>query len=403
MQLPAKPTNEQDRLLELQQLKLMHTEADPNFDVITRLASAICDVPIALISLIDSDKQWFKSKTGWDICDTERDISFCAHAILQPKDITIIPDSRLDERFKDNPLLTSDYPVIFYAGVPLLTKKGNAIGTLCIIDHKPKSLSKSQIDSLKDLASQVESLFELRKSNLQLREVESLLQKKNEQLRKFAGTISHDMKMPLANMILTTDILKAKYAPSFDEQGNNYLSYLKQSSFSLSDYIDNLLSYYESEELPVQNLEVFDLNNLLEDIIDLLNINEDYIINLPENGINLQTNKSALNQILLNLITNSLKYNDKETGIIDINCVEDHAYYYIQVSDNGKGIQKDKIESIFDLFSTASETDNKGKKGNGIGLSTVRNLVHSLGGIISVSSEENEGAAFDFTIKKVSA
>ncbi|MEE3243499.1 MAG: ATP-binding protein, partial [Bacteroidota bacterium] len=147
----------------------------------------------------------------------------------------------------------------------------------------------------------------------------------------------------------------------------------------------------------------FDLHHLLEEIIDLLKISEDYIINLPESGIELNSSKSAVQQILLNLITNSLKYNDKDTGIITINCVEDHAYYYIQISDNGKGIAADKLDSIFDLFSIASETDNKGKKGNGIGLSTVRNLVQSLGGIISVSSTEGEGATFDFTIQKVSA
>ena len=230
----------------------------------------------------------------------------CAHAILQPREITIIPDSRLDERFKGNPLLTSDYPVIFYAGVPLLSKTGNPIGTLCIIDHKPRNLSEAQISALKDLALQVENLFELRRSNLQLQEVEQLLTKKNEQLKKFAGTVSHDMKMPLANMIVTTDILRAKYAPKLDEQGIDYLSYLKQSSFSLSDYIDNLLSYYESEELQVKNLEKFDLHHLLEEIIDLLKISEDYIINLPESGNELNSSKSAVQQILLNLNQNTL-------------------------------------------------------------------------------------------------
>ncbi|MAW94926.1 MULTISPECIES: GAF domain-containing sensor histidine kinase [unclassified Leeuwenhoekiella] len=400
MQVPALPIFEPERLIELEELQLSY-EPDVNYDVITRLASAICETPVALITILDAKKQHFKSKIGTDLCDTDRDISFCAHAILKPREITIVNDARKDPRFKDNPLTTQENPVIFYAGVPLLTKKGQPLGTLCVIDSKPKTLTDSQINSLRDLASQVENLFELRRNNLKLLEIEQLLQKKNEQLRKFAGTVSHDMKMPLANMIITTDILRAKYAPHFDAQGNNYLSYLKQSSFSLSDYIDNLLSYYESEEQSVEQAEAFDLQDLLEDLIDLLNINEDYIINLPENPMELVTNKSAVNQILLNLITNSLKYNDKETGIITIQCTQDQAYYYVQVSDNGKGIPKDKQEIIFDLFSTATEADNKGKKGNGIGLSTVRNLVQSLGGIISVSSEEGNGATFDFTIKKV--
>ncbi len=402
MQIPALPEFETERLVALETLELSY-DADSNYDIITRLASTICEVPVALISLIDADKQRFKSKVGTDLCETDREISFCAHAILTPREITIIPDSRKDIRFKDNPLLKHETPVIFYAGVPLLTRTGQPLGTLCVIDSKPRTLTESQIALLKDLASQVENLFELRRKNLKLLAIEQLLQKKNEQLRKFAGTVSHDMKMPLANMIVTTDILRAKYAPQLDVQGNNYLSYLKQSSFSLSDYIDNLLSYYESEGQSPEQSETFELQDLLEELIDLLNINEDYIINMPESPMELTTNKSAVNQILLNLITNSLKYNDKETGIITIKSTQDHAYYYVQVSDNGKGIAKDKQESIFELFSIATDTDNKGKKGNGIGLSTVRNLVQSLGGIISVSSEEGKGATFDFTIKKVTS
>ncbi|MFI8378025.1 ATP-binding protein [Leeuwenhoekiella sp. NPDC079379] len=401
MPIPSYPKNESQRLVELEQLQLLDNASDPNFDTITRLAASICNVPVALISLVSENKQWFKSKIGWDICETDREVSFCAHAILHPENITHVPDSRLDERFKDNPLISAEFPVIFYAGVPLLTPTGEALGTLCVIDKVPRELNQIQLNSLKDLATQVENLFELRRNNIRLVEIEKLLNAKNEQLKTFAGVISHDMKMPLANMIITTDILKAKYASQFDDQGNEYLAYLKQSSFSLSDYIDNLLSYYESEDLTIQNLEFFELNHLIEDLIDLLNISDDYIINLPEKNLELQTNRSAVSQILINLITNSLKYNDKETGLIEFKCTEDHAFYYIQVRDNGKGISKDKQDSIFELFSTASQTDNKGRKGNGIGLSTVRNLVKSLGGIITVNSDGISGTTFDFTIKKV--
>ena len=211
MQVPDFPENEQSRILQLEQLQLLESASDPNFDIITRLASVICDVPVALISLVSEDKQWFKSKIGWDLCESDREISFCAHAILKPKNVTLVPDSRLDDRFKDNPLISADFPVIFYAGVPLLTPTGEALGTLCVIDKKPKKLSEVQINSLKDLATQVENLFELRRNNISLVKIEKLLHAKNDQLKTFAGTVSHDMKMPLANMIITTDILKAKY------------------------------------------------------------------------------------------------------------------------------------------------------------------------------------------------
>lgn len=397
------PSNTQDeisRLSALEELKILDSEPEQSFDSITKLASFICNVPVALITLIGEQKQWFKSKVGIDMCETDRDISFCAHAILNPTEIMEVKDARDDSRFKDNPLTKADFPIIFYAGIPLLSHSGKPLGSLCVIDSKPNSLNDSQKEALKQLAFQVENLFELRRKNLHLNKAQKDLKLKNLQLKKFAGTVSHDMKMPLANMIVTADILRAKYGTQFDQQGKDYLAYLKHSSFTLSDYISNLLDYYESENLIIEDLEEFEFNSLLEELIDLLNINHDCEIHIPENDKIIKSNKSAVNQILLNLITNSLKYNDKSKQVIHINCVQDQAYYYIQVKDNGMGIPKDKQSEIFDLFKTATPLDVNGKKGNGIGLSTVRNLIHSLGGIISVSSETGKGTTFDFTIKR---
>ena len=399
---PCLPANEAKRLKALKELKIIDTVPEKEFDDISELASYVSNSPIALITFIEEERQWFKSRIGIDMCESSRDLSFCGHAILKPQDITIIEDARLDERFKGNPLTQSkDAPIIFYAGVPLTDKYGNALGTLCIIDHEPKKLNEHQIKALKTLAQQVVKLLELRVRNDYLEETEKTLRERNELLKNFAGVVSHDMKMPLANMIVTSDLLKEKYSAHLDEKAHEYLKYLKQSSLTLSDYITKILAHYETDKLsPREEEDQFDIHHLLEEIVDLLNITEDCEINFPENNLDLICNRVALEQILLNLLSNSLKYNDKEKILIDISCEEQKDVYYFTVNDNGMGIPQDKQKDIFELFATIDQIDRNGNRGNGIGLSTVQKLVNSLGGEIQVKSIIGKSTSFTFSIEK---
>lgn len=161
------PTREAARLEALRQYRILDTPSEQSYDDITALAAFICDVPIALISLVDSDRQWFKSKVGLNVDETNRDVSFCAHAILSDR-VMIVDDARNDERFQDNPLVTCAPNIRFYAGVPLRTPEGHPIGTLCVIDHQPRELSEYQIKTLETLARQVVMQLELRRTSAQL-------------------------------------------------------------------------------------------------------------------------------------------------------------------------------------------------------------------------------------------
>lgn len=162
------PDNETARLKALQEHQLLDTLPEDVYDDITRLASELCGTPISLLTMVDEKRQWFKSKQGLGVDETPREQSFCAHAILNPNEAFVVEDARYDDRFHDNPLTTGEPHVVFYAGVPVKDAEGNALGTLCVIDNRPREISDQKIDSLKALAKLVNAHFELRKVRLEL-------------------------------------------------------------------------------------------------------------------------------------------------------------------------------------------------------------------------------------------
>jgi GAF domain-containing protein len=165
---PPVPENEGARLETLHQYEILDTDPEESFNDLTRLAAFICDTPIALISLVDSNRQWFMSRVGMDARETSRDVSFCAHAILQDGPC-IVRDALDDERFRSNPMVLSDPYIRFYAGSPLVSPEGFKIGTLCVIDREPRQLSREQVASLKVLGNQIITQLDLRREVLWLK------------------------------------------------------------------------------------------------------------------------------------------------------------------------------------------------------------------------------------------
>ena len=167
LKTPEIPENESERLRALSEYRILGTKPEQNYDDITRIASLTCETPIALLSLVDTNRQWFKSKVGVDVEETVRDWSFCAHAIHSSEPL-IIEDALRDERFVDNPLVQGDPQIRLYAGFPLQNDANHRIGTLCVIDRKPHGLTDVQCNVMESLARQAVSFLELRKRSIKL-------------------------------------------------------------------------------------------------------------------------------------------------------------------------------------------------------------------------------------------
>jgi diguanylate cyclase (GGDEF)-like protein len=162
------PDNEEARVAELHALDILDSAPERHYDDLVRIASAICGTPIGFVSLVDRDRQWFKAKLGIDVSETPREVSFCAHALNDPSRVLVVPDATQDPRFSDNPLVTGGPFIRFYAGAPLVSASGSVLGTLCVIDRKPRQLEPFQYEALQALSRQVTALLELRRTTRQL-------------------------------------------------------------------------------------------------------------------------------------------------------------------------------------------------------------------------------------------
>jgi signal transduction histidine kinase len=401
MQKPSIHKKESERIKSLKSYLVLDTETEEEIDNLTQLASEICETPITLVSLIDENRQWFKSKVGLDVNETSRDLAFCAHAINETDELFIIEDARADVRFSGNPLVTSYPKIIFYASVVLKSDEDLPLGTLCVIDHSPRKLSDKQIRSLKTISRQIMNLLNYKKSIRKQEELSVQLSQKNDELDRFASIAAHDLKSPLTNIISAANLFTEIYASQIDAEGRLIIDLIEKSGQRLKSLIDGLLQFSKIDDLNLLTNSKVDLIKLVKDLHKLIGNNDNLKISLHTKLTSIETYPILLDQILINLFTNSLKYSNKKITEIEIFVSENTSHYLFTVKDNGPGITKKNQSKIFNLFQIASSKDQFGNKGNGIGLATVKKVVEKLGGEIHVESEEGQGAEFLFSISRV--
>jgi signal transduction histidine kinase len=205
MQAPV-PDNETDRLAALHALDILDSGPEQDFDDIVALASNVCATPMSLVSLLDADRQWFKARVGTDLTESSRELSFCSHAILGG-DLLVVPDATRDARFADNPMVTAAGGIRFYAGAPLITTDGQALGALCVVDQEPRNLNVEQLQALRALARQVIAQMELRRHSVVLANTTARLQELERRKDDLAGLIGGELRAPLRLMSAYLDNL----------------------------------------------------------------------------------------------------------------------------------------------------------------------------------------------------
>jgi len=396
---PIFPENEMLRQKAVEKYQLLDTLPEESYDSITNLMAHVCDTPISLVTLLDKDRNFLKSHHGIPFNESPREISFCGHAINSDERITIIEDARKDHRFHDNPLV-EEHNAVFYAGVPLIDPDGFKLGTLCVYDVKPRQLTDVQKSTLLSMARQVISLFEERYKNFELQRLQEKLEQRNENLERFAGVVSHDLKSPLAQITSLTELLEQDIGENLNDENLLYLEYIKSSSDALRGYIDGILKFYKADNLSKRGKETTVVISYINEIKNMFGGHRDTEIKLETAITQININKAALTQILVNLISNGIKYNDKEKAMVTIALSEKEDRYYFSVSDNGPGIATDFLDKIFELFTVGEHKDKNGNKGTGIGLATVKKMVSNLEGEIQVESIVGNGSIFHFNIKK---
>jgi len=392
-------SNEIARLNALRQYQILDTACEAALDDLTLLAAEICGTPIALISLIDGCRQWFKSKVGLDIESTPRDLAFCAHAILQPNDILIVPDTLLDERFANNPLVTSDPCIRFYAGAPLVTPDSYALGTLCVIDRIPRDLSLEQQNSLRILSRQVVSQFELRRN---LDKLELITTAERQRIEVLISTLSHHMRTPLFGIRGTLRaILKGAYG-IVNDSCKEGLEDCYQANEDVLQLVEALLDISRHQTLVLQNLNYEFLNwkDIFVKAITRSNSNQQQkpIIEY-EISPSLPTicgDELEIQRVVQNLLENTLQVTKANQSINLAVVGLGGAQVKVSVSAPGPGIAPQQQERLFHRFS--QERDQSDFNLTELNLYLCRLIIEAHGGTIGVESTLGKGSTFWFTL-----
>lgn len=385
------PPNEPERLAALARYRILDTPLEAEFDALTRLIARICEAPFAVINLIAEGRQWFKSEIGFGVRETTLDTSFCAHAILQ-SDLFVVPDTTLDPRFDCNPLVTGEPRLRFYAGALLKTGDGYPLGTLCVLDRRPRELDTLQKESLAVLAQQVMQMLELRRE-LALRvklsgELDIALRAREQVL----AVVSHDLRNPLATVVITADHLsRIANAPIERRTAER----LHRAAISMRGLVDDLLDF-ESMDQGRLSMEFgpVSVNAVLDELHGAFDLEAaDQGITLAihsEVQGELWGDRRRLLQALGNLVGNALKATPTG-GHISVECTADAAALCITVRDTGAGFDEETAARLFDPYWRGPSQTSAGA---GLGLAITHRIAEAHQGTLSAASTPGEGATF---------
>jgi two-component system, sensor histidine kinase and response regulator len=404
------------RLRALELTGLLDSEPEPEFDRLTRLAARLLDVPVALTSLVDDERQFFKSCVGLagpvaDERGTPLSHSFCKHVVHTGQPL-VIPDAREMPLVREN-LAIPDLDVIAYLGIPLLGPGGQVLGSFCAIDHEPRDWSDEDVSTMEDIAHAVMTEIELRDELRVLRATEAELARARDAAldasrlkSEFVANMSHELRTPLNGVIGMTELL---LATELDEEQRRYVETAAGSGEALLAVINDVLDFskIEAGKLDLDPHE-FDLHETIEQTGEI------FAVQAQGKGLELTVriaddlpravrgDRARVRQILTNLLSNAIKFTP--AGEIQVAAgtrggADGQALVQIEVTDTGIGIEPAKVAALFDPFSQADGSTTRHYGGTGLGLAISRQLAELMGGEIGATSRPGEGSRFFFTVR----
>jgi signal transduction histidine kinase len=409
------PDNEPQRIEALRRYQILDSLPEQQYDDLVQLAAQITGAPIAVVSLVDEDRQWFKSIIGLDVKETRRDVAFCAHTILNTDRALIVEDACKDHRFLNNSLVTGDPHIRFYAGMPLVTEDGFALGALCVIDRVPKSLSENQIESLKCLSRLAMTLI---KSNIvseaqekiihdrtkEVIEAKEAVERACAQKLSIMMNISHEMRTPLHAVLNYTKLGLDRINVWDTEKHESNLMKIRKTATRLAHLIEGLLDLDQMEKIANGlDKQKTSIRHLIEMAVnDVQSIHETHhftkLVPQAIDNLEIMADPVFLSKAISQILKNAAQYSPPKSEIELMMDFGPHSdQLLISVRDQGVGIPIGEEETIFEKFYQSSAT-NKSCGGAGIGLSLARAIITAHGGTIKASNNQDGGACFALSL-----
>ncbi len=411
------PTNEAERLEALAQLEVLDVACEPRFDRLTQLAAKLLEMPMCAISLVDRERQFFLSHYGIEASETPREQAFCNYVVADDA-LLVVTDATADPRFQDNPLVTGELGLRFYAGVPIQNADGITLGSLCVLDQKShaEGMTTEQIDLLKDLAAVVMNEMTARitarryqlECELRCEAMAELETRRREAVAEaafkseFLANMSHEIRTPLNGVIGMGELLSET---ALGSEQREYLNTLLSSAEGLLGIINDVLDISKIEAGQMQYEAIrFCLKTEVEQVAEVLaqkaaDRQIDLIVEVaPTFPSAVIGDPTRVAQILYNLAGNAIKFT--ESGYVCIRlCAVDAESIQIEVEDSGIGMSDEQIARLFEKFSQADTSITRKYGGTGLGMSIVAQLVEAFGGQIDVRSEIDQGTCISVTLK----